>query len=283
MKTWLQRLDWRKLLSGAVIAAVLVVYLFPLYWMVATALKTRLDAFAIPPRYLFTPTLENFRSVFYDTYGTPTQYFVYFKNSIIIAALSTLWAVALGTLTAYGTSRFRLAGQDDILFFILSTRMLPPVATIIPLFLMFRTLNLVDTHLGMVLLYTMFNLGFAVWMMKGFIDEIPIEYEEAALVDGYTRMQAFRKIVLPQAATGVAATAVFSLIASWNEFVFASVMTTRYARTVPPAVSITLEAAGIKWGQIAASAFLFLLPVFVFTFLVRKSLLRGVTFGTIKR
>jgi multiple sugar transport system permease protein len=129
----------------------------------------------------------------------------------------------------------------------------------------------------------MFNLGFTVWMMKSFIDEIPMEYEEAALVDGYTRFETFMKIVLPQAATGIATSAVFSLIASWNEFVFGSILTTRYARTVPPAVSVTLGIEGYEWGRIAATAFLFVLPVLVFTFLVRKSLLRGLTFGAIKK
>ena len=135
----------------------------------------------------------------------------------------------------------------------------------------------------MVLLYTMFNLGFTVWMMKSFFDEIPVEYEEAALVDGYSRWEAFIKVVLPQSITGLAASAVFSLIASWNEFVYGSILTTRYARTVPPAVSVRVGSEGYEWGGIAATAFLYVIPVIIFTFLMRKSLLRGLTFGAIKK
>src|SRR5262249_42955395 len=127
-----------------------------------------------------------------------------FINSLIIAISSTFLAVAMGTVTAYGFSRFRMPGETDWLFFILSTRMLPPVVVAIPMYLMFRSVALVDTHVGLIILYTAFNLSFSVWVMKGFMDEIPREYEEAALVDGYTRAQAFFKIVLPQAATGIA-------------------------------------------------------------------------------
>ena len=144
----------------------------------------------------------------------------------------------MGTLTAYGFSRFRMPGEQDWLFFILSTRMLPPVVVAIPMFLMYRAVGLVDTHVGLIILYTAFNLSFSVWLMKGFIDEIPKEYEEAALVDGYTRMEAFFRIVLPQSATGIAATAVFCFITAWNEYAFALMMTNRRAQTAPPLHSL---------------------------------------------
>jgi multiple sugar transport system permease protein len=210
-------------------------------------------------------------------------YWSRFLNSIIIAVTSTFLAVAMGTLTAYGFSRFRMPGEQDWLFFILSTRMLPPVVVAIPMFLMYRTVGLVDSHLGLIILYTAFNLSFSVWLMKGFIDEIPIEYEEAALVDGYTRMQAFFKIVLPQAATGIAATAVFCFITAWNEYAFALMMTNRKAQTAPPYIPSQLGSGVTDWTVIAAGTFLFLVPVAVFTFLLRKHLLRGVTFGAIRK
>ena len=139
---------------------------------------------------------------------------------MIISLTSTFLAVTLGLLSAYAFSRYDIPGKGDWLFFILSTRMLPPIVVTIPMFLMYRGLGLYDTHIGMILLYTVFNLSFSVWLLKGFIDEIPIEYEEAALVDGYSRLQAFRKIVLPQCVTGIAATAVFCLIFAWNEYAF---------------------------------------------------------------
>jgi len=191
--------------------------------------------------------------------------------------------VTLGLLAAYAFSRYDIPGKGDWLFFILSTRMLPPVVVTIPIFLMYRAVGLYDTHIGMILLYTVFNLSFSVWLLKGFIDEIPIEYEEAALVDGYSRLQAFRKIVLPQSVTGLAATAVFCLIFAWNEYAFALMMTSEKARTAPPAIPATLGVGGIEWHVIAAGSLLFLIPVVIVTFALRRYLLRGVTFGAIRR
>ena len=189
----------------------------------------------------------------------------------------------MGTFTAYGFSRFRMEGEADLLFFILSTRMLPPVVVAIPMFLMYRAVGLNDTHIGLIILYTAFNLSFSVWLMKGFIDEIPKEYEEAALVDGYTRMQAFFKIVLPEAATGIAATAVFCFITAWNEYAFALIMTNRRAQTAPPFIPSQIGSGLPDWTVIAAGTFLFLLPVAIFTFLLRNHLLRGMTFGAIRK
>ena len=200
-----------------------------------------------------------------------------------MAVTSTLLAVGMGTLTAYGFSRFRIAGEADLLFFILSTRMLPPVVVAIPMYLMYRAVGMTDTHVGLIILYTAFNLSFSVWLMKGFMDEIPKEYEEAALVDGYTRMQAFFKIVLPEAATGIAATAVFCFITAWNEYAFALMMTNRRAQTAPPFIPAQIGSGLADWTTIAAGTFLFLLPVAIFTFLLRGHLLRGVTFGAIRK
>jgi multiple sugar transport system permease protein len=206
-----------------------------------------------------------------------------FINSLIVAVVSTFLAVAMGTITAYGFSRFKVKGEADLLFFILSTRMLPPVVVAIPMYLMYRTVGLNDTHVGLIILYTAFNVSFAVWLMKGFIDEIPKEYEEAALVDGYTRMQAFFKIVLPEAATGIAATAVFCFITAWNEYAFALIMTNRRAQTAPPFIPSQIGSGLPDWTVIAAGTVLFLLPVAIFTFLLRNHLLRGVTFGAIRK
>ena len=214
-----------------------------------------------------------------------SKYFYQLLNSIIIGGGSTILAVGLGTLAAYAFSRFDVAGKDDLLFFILSTRMLPPVVVVIPIYLMYSTLGLRDTHFGLILLYTTFNVSFAVWLMKGFIDEIPKEYEDAALVDGYSRFQTFVKVILPQSVTGIAATAVFCLITAWNEFAFALVLTEVGGRavTAPPSITSATGSAGMDWGKIAAATFVFLLPVAVFTFLMRGHLLRGVTFGAVKK
>jgi multiple sugar transport system permease protein len=297
---------------------VLVITMIPLYWIGSTAFKARADATTVPPTVFFKPQITAFIKLFTarvqfrgeidkDAYAAApwweklvldggerfikddkgyienSGYAARFLNSLIIAVTSTFLAVAMGTVTAYGFSRFKMPGEADWLFFILSTRMLPPVVVAIPMFLMYRIVGLVDTHVGLIILYTAFNLSFSVWLMKGFMDEIPKEYEEAALVDGYTRMAAFFKIVLPQAVTGIAATAVFCFITAWNEYAFALMMTTRKAQTAPPYIPSQLGSGLTDWTTIAAGSLLFLVPVTIFTFLLRNHLLRGVTFGAIRK
>lgn len=298
-------------IAVVIVLLLTVVYLIPLYWIGSTAFKPRAAATTVPPTVFFKPELTPFIKLFtkrvqlrkvvsQEKYEAAAWYekLVYdageriitnspflnrFWNSIIIAGISTILALTLGTFTAYGFSRFKLAGENDWLFFILSTRMLPPVVVAIPIFLMFRTIGLVDSHIGLILLYTALNLSFCVWLMKGFMDEIPVEYEEAALVDGYTRFEAFWKIVLPQSATGIAATAVFSFITAWNEYALALMMTNRKAQTAPPFIPSQLGSGMTDWTTIAAGTFIFLLPVAIFTFFLRKHLLRGVTFGAIRK
>jgi multiple sugar transport system permease protein len=148
---------------------------------------------------------------------------------------------------------------------------------------MYRKLGLSDSHLGMIMLYTVVNLSLSVWLLKGFIDEIPKEYEEAAMVDGYSRMSAFFKIILPQAATGIAATAIFCLIFAWNEYAFAILLTFREAQTLPPFIPTIIGEGGLDWPAISAATMIFMLPVVVFTIILRKHLLRGITFGAVKR
>ncbi len=299
-----------RLILSIVIA---LVVLIPVFWMAMTAIKSRPDAVSVPPKVFFRPSWDGFIGLFTNrsqlSAGAlarqqartdlsfwekqalvrgmrilgPSKFVGQLRNSLIIALASTFLAVTLGLLSAYAFSRYNIPGKGDWLFFILSTRMLPAVVVTIPIFLMYRALGLYDTHIGMILLYTAFNLSFSVWLLKGFIDEIPIEYEEAALVDGYSRLQAFRKIVLPQSVTGIAATAVFCLIFAWNEYAFALMLTSDKARTAPPAIPSSLGVGGIEWGSIAAGSLLFLIPVVLVTFALRKYLLRGVTFGAIRQ
>jgi len=213
----------------------------------------------------------------------PSNYIPRFINSLVIAVGSTVLSVGLGVMAAYAFSRFKVPLKDDLLFFILSTRMMPPIAVAIPIYLMYRELGLSDTRLGMILLYSAVNVSLAVWLLKGFIDEIPREYEEAAMVDGYTRLQAFRKVVLPQATTGIVATAIFCLIFSWNEYAFAVLLTSGTAQTAPPFIPIIIGEGGQDWPAVAAGTTLFLVPILVFTILLRKHLLRGITFGAVRK
>jgi len=307
------RANVARIIRVVVSLAFALVSLIPISWMVVTAFKARSDIVSAPPKIFFTPTLEGFVNLLtnrvqipqdqakaklaqpnlplFDRIAAergqaitgPSQYTGRVLNSLIIAGASTVLSTVLGTLAAYAFSRFNVPGKSDLLFFILSTRMLPPVVVTIPIFLMYRDLGLRDTHLGLILLYTVFNLSFSVWLLKGFIDEIPKEYEEAALVDGYTRLQAFGKVVLPQAITGIAATFVFCLIFAWNEYAFALMLTTERARTAPPSIPTMLGSGGIEWSAIAAGSLGFLIPVVIVTFALRDYLLRGVTFGALKK
>ncbi|MFO1068421.1 MAG: carbohydrate ABC transporter permease [Geminicoccaceae bacterium] len=297
--------------AAVLVIAYALVALVPIVWIVLTSIKSPNDAIAYPPKVLFAPSLEGYVNVFtqrsrqtpeymaslpppetwYDrlvrsrnmVIAGPSRFAERYLNSVIIGFGSTFLAVFLGTLAAYGFSRFRVPLKDDLLFFILSTRMMPPIAVAIPIYLMFRTLGLNDTHLGMILLYTAVNVSLAVWLLKGFIDEIPREYEEAALVDGYTRFQAFVKVVLPQAITGIAATAIFCLIFAWNEYAFALLLTSGRAQTAPPFIPTIIGEGGLDWPAVAAGTTLFLLPILVFTVLLRGYLLRGITFGAVRK
>jgi multiple sugar transport system permease protein len=288
-----------------------VITMIPLLWIVLTSFKSPDDAISYPPKLVFQPSLEGYCNLvttrsrqtpdFIRTLGPPqglcdgiardrnmvvagpSNYVPRFINSLIIAFGSTVLAVALGTLSAYGFSRFHVPLKDDLLFFILSTRMMPPIAVAIPIYLMYRAIGLSDTRLGMILLYTSVNVSLAVWLLKGFIDEIPREYEEAAMIDGYTRFQAFVKVVLPQATTGIAATAIFCLIFAWNEYAFAVLLTSGNAQTAPPFIPIIIGEGGQDWPAVAAGTTLFLVPIVVFTVLLRKHLLRGITFGAVRK
>jgi multiple sugar transport system permease protein len=300
-----------KRLAGVVVLVYAFITMIPLVWILLTSIKTPSDSISYPPKVMFEPSLEGYVNLFttrsrqtpeymetlepattwYDklvrsrnmVITGPSRFAERYVNSIIIGFGSTFLAVFLGTLAAYAFSRFKVPLKDDLMFFILSTRMMPPIAVAIPMFLMFRELGLSDTHLGMILLYTAVNMSLSVWLLKGFMDEIPREYEEAAMIDGYTRMQAFFKVVLPQATTGIAATAIFCLIFSWNEYAFALLLTSGNAQTAPPFIPIIIGEGGLDWPAVAAGTSLFLMPVLVFTVLLRSHLLRGITFGAIRK
>jgi multiple sugar transport system permease protein len=255
--------------------------LFPVVWMLETALKTTSDIYAVPAKvFSFEPTLQHFKNVF----SSDSPVFKGFVNSVIVAFSSTIIATVLGVPAAWAYSRFKLVAKKDQLFFILSTRFMPPVVVVIPIFLMFRDLNLLDTLQGLILVYSAFNLPFTIWMMKGFIDEVPAVYEEAAMLDGYSRLEAFWRVTLPLLVPGIVATAVFALIFSWNEFVYAIfLITDPGSRTAPPAIAGLIGGTTIDWGLVAASAMVFAIPVLVFAFLVRRHLVAGVTLGAVRR
>jgi len=301
--------------SRRIAATIVILYalisMIPLVWIFLTSLKTPPDSISYPPKIVFQPSLEGYCNLFTTRSRQTAEYIATlpppanlcdevarsrnmvvagrsnftprFINSIVIAFGSTALSVLLGTVAAYAFSRFKIPFKDDLLFFILSTRMMPPIAVAIPIYLMYRELGLSDTKLGMILLYTAVNVSLAVWLLKGFIDEIPREYEEAAMVDGYTRLQAFFKVVLPQATTGIVATAIFCLIFAWNEYAFAVLLTSGEAQTAPPFIPIIIGEGGQDWPAVAAGTTIVLIPILAFTIVLRKHLLRGITFGAVRK
>jgi multiple sugar transport system permease protein len=259
----------------------LLLALAPVYWMLTISLKHEVDQFAVPPKWFsFSPTLEHYADAFLGrSFGQ------YLANSLIVALGSTACALVLGTLAAYSLARFRLPRRLDqkLALWILSTRMMPAIVTAVPLFLIMRNLRLVNTRVSLVIVYTAFNLPFVVWMMRGFFVEVPRDLEEAAMVDGDSRLGAFRRIVLPLVTPGLAATAVFCLVVSWNEFLFALVLTqTDDAMTLPVGIAGRVTQYGIQWGAMSAASVVAIVPILTFALAVQKYLVRGLSLGAVK-
>ncbi|MDE2394435.1 MAG: carbohydrate ABC transporter permease [Burkholderiales bacterium] len=273
VRLWRAGAPW---LRRAVLWAFAVWCLFPIYWLVTMSLKTDLQSISRPPLFLFTPTLQNYAAVAHmpEVWG-------YFASSSIIAIGSTALGLALGVPTAYVLARYRFRGNADFGFWILSTRMTPPVAMLIPFFALYVRTGLVDTYVGVIIAHFALNLSIVVWLMKGFFEDLPPELEEAAFMDGASYFQAFRQICLPLALPGIAAVGILSFLFSWNEFLFSMVLT-QEIRTVPLGLYNFVGYQEIRWGELSASAVLMLAPVLAFVFVFQRQLVRGLTMGAIK-
>ncbi len=259
----------------------LVGTLAPVYWMITISMKSEIDQFADPPKWFwFTPTFEHY----YDAFVT-RSFGQYLITSAIVAVVSTFCALVIGTLAAYALTRFRLPYNLDrkLALWILSTRMFPAIVTAVPLFLMMRDLRLLNTKASLIIVYTAFNLPFVVWMMRGFFAEVPRDLEEAALVDGDSRLGALVRVVLPLVSPGLAATAVFCLIVSWNEFLFALVLTqTDASMTLPVGIAGRVTQFEIKWGVVSAAAVVAMMPILIFALAMQRYLIRGLSLGAVK-
>jgi len=265
---------WGKFLWYLPVIAITVAFAFPLFWIVLTSLKPPLLVQEYPPKFWFDPTLDNYRQVFDSDYPDAL------KNSLIVAVGSAILSVAAATMTAYGLSRHNFRAKDNLLFWILSLRMLPAIAVIIPFSRMVRWFNLEDTYIALILVYAIFNISFSVWLLKGFFDEIPKEMEEAARMDGYGPWKVFLKVAVPLVIPGIAVALVFSIIQSINEFLLAFVLTQREAVTAPVALTnVFITTFGVNWGGLSAGAIVLVAPVVVFAILVRNHLIRGMSFG----
>jgi multiple sugar transport system permease protein len=259
----------------ATILLVLVV-LLPALFMVQMSFKTGLEAFQMPPTLTFHVSLQNYADVLQGKFVRALA------NSTVTATAATLLALALGVPAAYALSRARLRGAGFVSLWTLSTRMAPAIAFGIPFFLIYRDLNLIDTRLGLVIIYLTFNLSLVIWMMRAFFDGLPRSLEEAAYIDGAGVVRAFSAIALPLSAPGLATTAIFTFLLSWNDFFYSLLLTRSEAITAPVAIVNFMNYESWEWGKVAAAATLIMLPVVLLSIVVRKYLVRGLTAGALK-
>ena len=264
------------LVRYALVVPITVVFLFPVYWLAAISFKTPEEIFASPPVWVPAQLqFQNYAVLFRD--GDAVSVW----NSLVVAGISTVLAMFLGTICAYSLARFRTGG-DNLAMWILSQRMMPPIAIVFPVFLLYVWLGWVDTHFGLIVLYTAFNLPYVIWMMRGYIEDIPLELEESALVDGLTRWQVLLRVVFPMARTGLFATAVFTFVFAWNDFLFALVLTRTEVTTFPVQVTHYFGGQSNFWAKIAAMSVLGTVPIFVAVAALQRYLVRGISLGAVK-
>ena len=288
---------WRAARRVAVLAAMAIAF-FPIFWLVSTSLKPHEEWTSSPPVWVTSqPTLQNYRIVFFPEaarrfaaheagsldYKVSGSAWKAFGDSTLIATLATFFSVVFGTLAAYSIARYRTGG-DNYPFQFLTIRMFPPIAVVVPMVVLFSILKLTDTYAGMVIAYTAFTLPFSIWMIRSFIEEVPIELEGAAMVHGMTPMRAFLTITVPLIKGGVLATALFVFILNWSEFLFALTLTSGHVVTVTVQVANYVSASSGKlYGVQAAMGTISTIPVILFGYLIQRHLVRGLSFGAIKR
>jgi ABC-type glycerol-3-phosphate transport system permease component len=269
-------------LTYLIIIPLLLIFMFPFLWLILTSFKQGTDAMAIPPIWNFSPTLDNYISLFTSTVGRSGSFTGMLMNSVFVSVITTVLGLIAGTMGAYAIARYKFRGKDFISSWTLSTLMVPAAVSLVPIFLLVGTLNLTDTYIALIIPYVAFNLPLIIWMIRGFILDIPVAIEEAAMVDGCSTFQILWKVVLPLILPGMAATSILALIQSWNEFLFALVLTRDVAKTAPVGIAEFITMYGIQWGQMTAASIVITSPIIIFTIFVRRYLVRGLTFGAVK-
>jgi len=262
-------------LTYLLIFLILLYTLLPIVWIIEGSFKTHEQNSRVPPVWIFQPNFEAYDRI-------SSRIFHFFSNSVIISVSSVLAAISISVFAAYSLSRFDVRRKRDIEVFILSTRMGPAFAFIVPFYLIMRDLKLLDTQIAVIFIYTAVNVSFAVWILKGFIDEVPVEIEDAALVDGCSRLKVLLYVTLPLVYPALIVTGTLGFITSWNEFLFAFILTREAAVTLPPAIASNVSFMNIDWEAMCAYATVSMLPVLTLALLVRKHLARGLTLGAIK-
>lgn len=270
-----------KVLSRIIIYSLVLLAVFlslaPIVYLFITSFKEPDLTFAVPPVWVFAPTAQNYNEVL-----STTNFSKYFMNSVSIALITVAIAIFLGSLAAYGFSRFRFRGNFWLKMGALVPQMLPPIVLVVPLYVLFNRLDWIDTRQALIVSYLTFTIPLSIWMMTGFFDDVPIELEEAAMIDGCSRIGALIRVSLPLAVPGIAATAILAFIYCWNEFLYAVILTGREARTLPVIITSFMTNKSILWGRIAASGSLVLIPVIIFALLAQRYLVRGLGKGAVK-
>jgi multiple sugar transport system permease protein len=274
------------ILRQTIVIAILLFTMFPIYWMVSTSLKPTSDILVSPPRFTFQPTLEHYVYAFQQS-----NFGLYIRNTLIVALTSTVIVVMTGTLASYSFARYNVGG-GNLMFFILTTRMMPAIAVVLPFFVIFKAagesiigqfFQLGQDRLGtLVVCYTIFNLPFAIWLMHSFFQDIPTELEDSARLDGYTRWEVLWKVVFPMAAPGIAVTAIFCLLFAWNEYLFAFILTRNDAKTITVGVGDFWTQRGLLWGPLSAAATVCVIPMIAFALMLQRYIVRGLTFGAVR-
>jgi multiple sugar transport system permease protein len=267
----------RAVLTGLVLVPVLAWTLFPIYWVAAASFKTELALYARPPQWLFTPILENYRRVLYNI-----PFFEYLTNSLIVAIGTTVGSLVLGTLAGYGFARFRFPGSGTVRFLVLVTRMAPRMVLVVPYYLLMQRLGLLDTYTGLLIAYVSFALPFSIWLLIGFFMDVPLEVEEAAMIDGCSRVGVLVRIVIPIAAPGLVVAAIFAFLVSWNEFLFALILSGVHVKTLPVVIAGLNTDVGPLYGEMSAAAVMVMLPNIVMTVALQRYLVRGLSLGAVK-
>ena len=266
------------LLRGLAISLILLVFIFPILAIVLISFQGKSDALSWPPKLFFWPTLENYLNIF-----SCYPFADYLRNSVVVTAGATFLSLLLGLPAAYALVRLQMRRKEDLALWFLSLRVLPPIAVVIPFFILLRNAGLLDNPLGLIMVYLTFNIPFVIWVSRGFFREVETEIQDAALVDGCSIYAVFTRVVLPIARGGIAATAILTALYTWNEFIFALVLTsTEHAMTMPVAVTLFIRETGIGWGNIGAAAVFMFLPMFILTLSVQKYIVSGLSLGAVK-
>ncbi len=267
----------KRRLLGMAAAFVVLMWLFPVYWIVLTSFKPILEINSAIPSFVFTPTTENYRDLF-----AKFDFAKVMLNSFVVTFVTCVVVVVLGVMAAYALGRMKVPGEKHIALWILSLRFLPPIAVAIPFYIQWQDFHLLDTYPGLILVYVAFNLPFAIWLLRGFLADIPVELEEAALLDGLSRMQIVWRIVVPVILPGIASTAIFTFVFTWNEYLMALMLTSVNAVTVPVTIAKFVMPYTILWGDLSAAVVIQVVPMLFVVFLLQRHIVRGMTLGAVK-